>query len=274
MSHKFVFVNDKFLGIQERHISVEDRGFRFGDGVFETIRVTRGSLYNWEKHIKRLKGGLEAISINVDISRLKNKAIELIKKNNEADCLLRISITRGIGSQGYLPTDSKPAIVIETMPIPEKPKNIKLCISSYEKISPKALPVNCKTMQGLNSTLARMEAVEKGYYDAIMLNAEGYVCETSSSNIFWVKEKTIFTPSLELGVLAGTTREAIIKISPNKIVEGKFKINDIKDAEEIFITNVSLQICHICEVDGKVFPEGNITKSLKELYENRLDRTS
>lgn len=271
MSHKFVFVNSEFLKANERHISVEDRGFRFGDGIFETIKVNRGNLYNWERHIKRLKGGLKAISINVDINRLKNKAIELIKKNHEVNCLLRISISRGIGSQGYIPINPKPTVVIETMPIPEKPNNVKLCISSYQKISPKALPMNFKTMQGLNSTLARMEAIKKGYYDAVMLDNEGYVCETSSSNIFWARDDIIYTPSLDLGVLAGTTRETLIEISQYKIFEGKYKIEDLMDSEEVFITNTAIKIVPVNYIKEKAFKEGRITKSLATFYENTLD---
>ena len=166
---QYCFINDQLTN--STNISYHDRGFRFGDGLFETINITNSQPYLLTYHLERLSEGLEILKIAVDLSAVKEQLYSLIDRNNHKDGIARIIISRGIGSVGYLPQDCSPTVSIETAmanPISRKP--VKVCLSSIEKPSPKALPTSIKLLQGLNSTLAKMEAKERGYFEGILLN--------------------------------------------------------------------------------------------------------
>lgn len=222
-------------------VSVRDRGFRFGDGVFETIRVAGGSLYQWNLHCQRLKEGLRALHIPLEIDQLEGKALELLKKNGFTEGFLRIAISRGQGSVGYLPAiDGAPTLVMETVaPAPRIETPVSLWLSQYRKIPGQCLPAGVKTMQGLQSTLARMEAKENSCFEALLLDMHGHICEGSSGNIFWRVGETLYTPSLTTGALPGTMRAAVIRLSPYPVIQGEFTLDVLAQAEEVFLTNVA-----------------------------------
>ena len=251
---KYAFVKDKFVPAYSASISIQERGFRFGDGVFETIRISSGVAYQWELHCERLISGLLALKIEADISELEKLCTKLIRKNKIKNGILRISISRGIGSNGYFPTAKNSTIIIETSELPAvKKPAVNLWLSSYEKISLGALPVNTKLMQGVSSTLARLEADQNNCHEALLLNRDKHISECSSSNIFWFRDDYLFTPELSCGLVAGTTRSAILRISPFEIKEGKFSLEDILSADEIFLCNVAWQIISV----QKILPVGS-----------------
>ncbi|MFT6077126.1 MAG: aminodeoxychorismate lyase [Rickettsiales bacterium] len=247
----YTIINHRLVKSISAKVSVQDRGFRFGDGVFETCLIKNGSIYNWSAHFARLSAGIEAIKINFDESKLLTSCLRLILKNKVKNGILRVAISRGVGSLGYLPKQNiKPTLIIETLKKPTKPKSpIKLMISSYQKPSLGSLPVNFKLMNGLNSTLIKIEAQEKGYFDGIILNDQGQICETSSANIFWIKDDVLFTPDLECGCLAGTIRSKIIDISPLRIEFSKAKTDQLMEADEVFLTNVAIGVLSVDEIN-------------------------
>lgn len=266
----YIRINNKILPQKKALISVKERACRFGDGVFETCRVVSGVIYNYEAHHNRLLAGLEAIKINYDISNLKRKAYKVIKKNNLQDGTIRISISRGIGSYGYLPEKRiKPLLIIETDLAAKRIKNsANLWLSNITKVSLNSLPINYKLSQGLNSTLALMEAKENKCYDSLLLNDLGHICETATANIFWIKNDILYTPSEKCGVLLGTVRQKILDLSPipTKLVVAKlFKLIT---ADEIFITNTKLGILHISKImpSGKVFAHKKYSKIFTNLF--------
>lgn len=248
----YVIFNGTLLDEREAYISPHDRGFRHGDGIFDTMLVNFGRIYQLPFHLDRLKAGLAAIRINFDVTVLHSMFQELLIANRCENCLLRVQITRGIGGRGYLPEGRLfPTLLIETMNIPVPPTEpVSLMISKYQKISPQSLPVNFKLCQGLNSTLARMEAADNSCFDALLLDNDGNICETSSANIFWLKNNVLYTPSLECGVLGGSIRSAVIRFSPYRIEEVAASVADIISAEAVFITNVSYKILAISELKG------------------------
>ena len=266
----FVIINNQIIKEDQAFISIQERGFRFGDGVFETCRVFDGIIYNSEAHFERLRSGIEAIKIKIDLKDLKNNCQKLIKKNSLKNGLIRIYISRGIGSIGYLPiNDIKPLTVIETLEMPTLGLfPIKLFLSEITKISIKSLPINYKLAQGLNSTLARMEAVEKRYFDAVLLNEAGEICETSSANIFWIKNNILYTPAKECGILLGTTRQKIIDLSSIKIAQVKTKINELLNADEVFLTNTSLGIIAVDQFMEKKY----LQKKYSGIFTNLLNQ--
>ncbi|MDA0781704.1 MAG: aminotransferase class IV [Rickettsiales bacterium] len=235
---KSVFYNGSFINESKAAISFDDRGFRYGDGIFDTIRVNKGEMFRFKSHLQRIRRGLEAIGINFDTMEIERICNELLKKNAVEKGFIRIAISRGVGSEGYLPKCGKPTVIIQTLQsanVSDEP--VDLWLSSYRKIPDICMPSDIKTAQGLNSTLARMHAIENGCFEALLLGIEGKICEGSSGNIFWFKEGKLYTPANN--ILKGVMREAVIEKSPYEIVQGDFELDDLKDAEEVFITNIA-----------------------------------
>lgn len=239
----YCLINGQITAAASATISIQDRGYRFGDGVFESIAVHQGVPYQFEWHLKRMQEGLKAIKIQYDASETKEQCRQLLHHNNFKEGIMRIQVTRGNGSRGYLPAIPAPVpnTLIETNPFPDLQQfdrsRMALWVSSYTKMSAKALPVQYKLCQGLNSTLARMEAIENECFDAVLLNEAGHVCETSSGNIFWQKNGEIFTPSLHCGVLAGSTRAAILRLNPH-IRETEAPLSELLNADAVCATNI------------------------------------
>lgn len=245
---QFAYVKTQFVGTDEAVISIQERGFRFGDGLFETIVVHNGLPYQWEFHMDRLREGLISLKIpDTHMSSLRAICSELIEKNALEQGFLRIYISRGIGGMGYLPPRNiEPLLVVETLPRAAfLETEVSLWLSTYERISASALPMRHKLAQGLNSTLARLEAEENGCFDALQLTTLGQVAEVSSANIFWYNSGILFTPSLASGALAGSTRHALMRLSPYPVEEGAFGMSELKDAEAVFITNARLPVAPV-----------------------------
>jgi aminodeoxychorismate lyase len=238
-----VMLNNRLIPAEKASIPLSDRGFRYGDGVFETIPVYAGIPYQFDWHMARLQRGLAAIKITCDTSPLREQCRELLEKNKVQDGLLRIQVTRGEGGRGYLPDpNAKPTSVIETLTMPEVPREpVALWLSGYEKISPKALPVTSKLGSALNSVLARLEAVEHHCAEALLLNSQGHITETGASNIFWLKNNLLYTPALTAGLLEGATRAAVLRLSPYKTKEVESGLESLKEADAVFLTNVVLR---------------------------------
>jgi branched-chain amino acid aminotransferase len=265
----FIYLNGNFYEDTEAKISVKDRGFRFGDGVFETISFYDGNIFRWDLHKARLEGGLNALKIEFNTERLEYDILRTIEKNSLMTGFARVAISRGEGSQGYLPTYQKPYnLVIEVMERPNMEREYaNLIVSKYRKIPKECLPVHFKISQGLNSTLAKMEARELNYFEALQLNVDDEIAECASGNIFWVIGKTIYTPSLECSVLNGVMRQVIIEKSPYRIVQGRFKLKHIKKADEVFITNVSIRLLAVNEIKDVWKSKGDLmfTKKMKDI---------
>ncbi len=262
----FIYVNGNFYPETEAKISVKDRGFRFGDGVFETISFYNGKIFRWNLHKARLEGGLESIKIVFNTERLESDILKTIEKNGLKTGLARITITRGEGSRGYLPAEKSTAnVVIEAMPRPPMEReHANLCVSKYKKIPLECLPVNYKLTQGLSSTLAKMEAHEKRFFDALMLNVDGYVSECSAGNIFWVKGKNVYTPRYDCDILEGVMRQVVLDKCPYNVIHGRFKLSELKRADEVFITNVAWKVLSVNEIEG-VFKNKKGYKATSEI---------
>jgi branched-chain amino acid aminotransferase len=235
-----IYYNNQLLSFDDVKLSLNDRAFKFGDGVFETIRINKSNIIWWDNHSDRLKHGLESLKIDYDLKKLYSKSKELIKLNKVQEGFIRISISRGDKSVGYLPLDEcEASILIQTMPLRDVKFEAKnLWISSYRKIPDICLPSNAKTIaNGLNSSLAKIQAVENNCFEALMLSVENNIAECSSGNIFWVKNNILYTPKNNL--IKGIARAKIIELCELDIIEDDFKIECLEDADEVFISNIS-----------------------------------
>lgn len=241
----YIFKNQKLITEKQAQISIRERGFLFGDGIFETLKIIDGKIFDFKAHEARIKAALKVLKFSADISDLEKKSLQLIKKNKIKNGILRISISRGIGSRGYLPTyESDALIIIETFLDRKIPKKIRLGIS--KNITPK-LPF--KSMNALPYILTKIAAEEKKCFDLVMVSDKKFIAETSSANIFWVKNNVIYTPHENCGIVLGTIRSKLLKISSLKIKKVKAKISALKNADEIFLTNSAFLILPVDELE-------------------------
>jgi branched-chain amino acid aminotransferase len=278
---EYVSLNGVVLPRAEAVVSIEDRGFRFGDGVFETIHIRDGAPYLWPQHLERLKEGLEACGIGYECGDLRRAAEELLARNAFREGLLRITVTRGVGSRGYLPfphlSGHQPTVVLETLPytLPSlddmERQAVTLCLSSHEKISPNALPTRYKLMQGMNSILARMEAERQGHFDALLLSHEGVVSECSAANIFWCIKKTLYTPALESGCLAGVMRERIMELSEYRVCSDRYRLRHLLKAEAVFLSNSAYLVMPVHRLAGYT-THWNASGKLAKIYRMLIEK--
>ncbi|MES2984783.1 MAG: aminotransferase class IV [Pseudomonadota bacterium] len=247
MQNRILCLNGAFLPTREGVVPVADRGFRFGDGLFETIFLQAGTPYQWAFHLARLAQGLSALRITPPVVDWAAIARELIAKNAISDGFLRIAISRGSGSKGYLPTGDSPTWVMEILDLADLPAApARLWLSSLPRIPPACLPVNQKLAHGINSTLAVLEARDQGCDEALQLTLSGALCEAASANLFWVSNGALHTPALATGCLNGSTRAAILRLAPVREVIAD--ITALKTAEAVFITNCRLGIWPVAHI--------------------------
>jgi branched-subunit amino acid aminotransferase/4-amino-4-deoxychorismate lyase len=261
---KFLFKNNHLVTQKQGIISVNERGFLFGDGIFETCQIFNGKIYDYKAHESRIKSGLKALKFDADISNLQKKADLLIKKNSCQNGILRISLSRGIGSSGYLPLPNlKPLIIIQTLKKRRFPQKIAVGISKY---TTPAKPLG-KTMNALPYILTKIVARQKNLFDCIMLSAKKFIAQTSSANIFWVKNGQVFTPAASCDIVSGTVRRKILKISPVKIFETKAKLSTLKNADEIFLTNSAFLVLPVDNLADNV--AGNFTDNFTDNFSGK-----
>ncbi len=259
----YAYVYDKFVLEDQAFISINERGFLYGDGVFETIRVVNSIPYLWPSHLNRLQLGLSELRITIPnlAEHLINLITEIIKLNKITNAIIRVNITRGIGSEGYAPLKNiKPNLVIQTREIlADSDKAIDLFLLENAKTG----GVNYKSVNSAPYVISKIIATENNYTESLIIDKEGYICETSSANIFWFKSNKLYTPSLELGIVAGVMRQKIIDLELCEIVIGKFNRQNLCDADEIFISNISRIITPVKNISGLVSNKVNYEKALQ-----------
>jgi branched-subunit amino acid aminotransferase/4-amino-4-deoxychorismate lyase len=248
-------INGIITNQEDAHISPSDRGFRFGDGVFETIRIHSGKPYLWKEHLNRMFGGLQSLMIDTSpCDNLLEDALALIEANQIEHGILRVSVSRGVGSRGYLPMQPethsiylRPTVVMETHHLPNVSVGThnKLCLSQYRRVPPECFPTEFKTMQGLPSVLAKMEAHAAGCVDGVQLSVKGHIAECSSSTLLWMRGKKLYVPSKATGCLAGVTAARLLRFAPYKIEIGLYKLKHLLKADAVILANSGMLITPI-----------------------------
>src|SRR5215468_2165198 len=213
-----VFINGQFVPENQAVISVFDRGFLYGDGLFEGIRIFNGKTFRWEQHMERFQRGADFLRIAVPFSAeaMREFANRLIAENQMPNSLLRLTLSRGVGPRGYSPKNAeRPTLVMATYPMaavePSNPPAWRIFISSFKLPAGEPL-ARFKNLNKLPQVLARAEADAEGTDEALLLNSDGYVVEGSTSNLFWIRNGTVCTPPLPSGILPGVTRAVLMEI--------------------------------------------------------------
>ncbi len=276
---KFIFFNGKIISDTEGHISLRDRGFLYGDGIFETLRSYNGTPFKLAEHLERLHSSARKLKIPFEytIKELSKNVKELLEINNIPDAYIRITLSRGIGNNGLGINDNlESTLLIQSKPFMSYEKELykkgmSLNVSKARRST--SCPISChKTTNLLTSILLKEEAKEKSAHEAIILNTDGYVAECIVSNIFIVDSRKVITPSLDTNILPGITRKIVLDICKNNnisVSEDRFRIETLIKADEVFITNSLMEIMPIAEVEGnkigKTIP-GEITSQLMNAY--------
>ncbi|MDD5311014.1 MAG: branched-chain-amino-acid transaminase [Candidatus Omnitrophica bacterium] len=271
-----IYIDGKFHQSEDAKISVFDHGLLYGDGVFEGIRTYDGLIFKMKEHIDRLYQSAHAIMLEIPMS--KEEMTEAVKKtlreNQLKDSYIRLIVTRGIGDLGLDPRKCpKPTVVIITDKIKlyhqelyEKGLEI-VTISTQRNIHESVNP-QIKSLNYLNNILAKVEAINAGVEEAVMLNSEGYVAECTGDNIFTVKDGSLYTPPIHSGVLRGITRGAVIDIAHLKeipIHEEVLTRYDLFNADEMFLTGTAAEIIPVVKMDRRKIGDGKPGKMTAKL---------
>ncbi len=275
-----IWLDDKLVDEAEAKISVFDHGVLYGDGVFEGIRVYNGRIFELEAHMKRLYESAKAIRLDVPMS--KSKLISAIEKTTEAngviDGYIRLGVTRGVGTLGLNPficEGGRLFIIADNIQLyPEElyEKGMKVISATTVRNHPLALPPQVKSLNYLNSILAKIEALDNDVPEAIMYNHEGYVAEATADNVFIVRNGVIYTPPVEAGALEGVTRGIVIKLAREEnleVVEKNLTRCDLYICDEFFLTGTAAEVIGIVEIDGRVIGDGKpgpYTRLLREKF--------
>lgn len=274
-----VLLNGKFVPEEQAVVSVYDRGFLYGDGLFETIRVSNGKLFRWQQHLDRLHRGVDFLKFQLPYpgDQLTNWAHELPRANGLSDCLLRLNLSRGTGPRGYSPRGAdRPTLVMTTHPLaeanPQTPPIWSVVTSSLRLPAGDPL-ANFKTSNKLTQILARSEADVLGANEALLINTHGHAVEGSSSNLFWVQQQRIRTPGIEAGILPGVTREVVFEIARNlgyEIDETEIAPQQLTEADEVFLSVTSAGIVECGWLDGVELRRGPVCAELQTAYRKLL----
>jgi len=275
-----IWLDDKLVDEAEAKISVFDHGLLYGDGVFEGIRVYNGRIFELEAHMKRLYESAKVIRLDVPMS--KSKLISAVEKTTEAngviDGYIRLGVTRGVGTLGLNPficEGGRLFIIADNIQLyPEElyEKGMKVISATTVRNHPLALPPQVKSLNYLNSILAKIEALDNDVPEAIMYNHEGYVAEATADNVFIVRNGVIYTPPVEAGALEGITRGIVIKLAKEEnleVVEKNLTRCDLYICDEFFLTGTAAEVIGIVDIDGRVVGDGKpgpITRLLRKKF--------
>jgi len=279
-----VYINGKFYEKNDAKISVFDHGLLYGDGVFEGIRSYNRLVFKLKEHIDRLFESAHSIMLKVPLTKDEmSKAVLLtLKENNLRDAYIRLVVTRGEGDLGLDPRKckGKATIVIIADKIalyPEKfyKKGLEIITVPTIRNLPEALNPQIKSLNYLNNILAKIEATNMGYEEAIMLDSLGYVAECTGDNIFIAKSNHLYTPPQCMGTLRGITRDTVLEIARKAKIpvhEHVLTRHEVYISDECFLTGTAAEIIPVVKVDGRVIGDGkpgkltlNLMQKFKEL---------
>jgi len=263
-----IYINGNFYDKKDAKVSVFDHGLLYGDGVFEGIRSYSGLVFKLTEHIDRLFESAHTIMLNIPLSKneLSKAVITTLKENRLRDAYIRLIVTRGIGDLGLDPRKCKGSetviIIADKITFyPEKLYKEGLEIVTVPTIRnlPEALNPQIKSLNYLNNILAKIEAINSGHEEAIMLDSLGYVAECTGDNIFLVRKNHLYTPPQCMGTLRGITRDTVLDIAEKDRVpthEHVITRHEVYNADECFLTGTAAEIIPVVKVDGRVIGDG------------------
>jgi len=275
-----IWIDGELLPKSQAKISVYDHCVLYGDGVFEGIRFYNGRVFKMGAHIDRLVASAESVRLAVPYSKDEFAAIirETIAANGLVDGYIRLVITRGVGTLGLNPMACpKPTVfcIADTISLyPEEMyrEGMKIIVARRPRVPVRCLDPSVKSCNYLNNILAKMEAIDAGLLEAIMLNENDEVAECTGDNIFLVKDGKVFTPPASAGILKGVTRAFVMKLCEQLDIHCEEKtlfVPDFLTADEVFLTGTAAEVIAVAAIDDSKIGEGNegpVTRRLREAF--------
>ena len=264
----------------EAKVSIFDRSFLYGDGLFETLRLHQGQPFLWDEHWRRLEAGANFLGIVLpyDSATLRSALRELLRLCGQYEVSARIQVSRGVGPRGYSPRKcDRPTMVLTLHSVPSPASNElvawKLASTSYRQPAGDRLAAY-KNGNKLVNILAKREAEQGGADEAVLLNTSGHITETASCNIFWIEAATVHTPPVALGALAGVTREFVAQLARNEgweVKETEAGLDRLQQADGVFLTTSGLGIVEAIRLDGQPLRTSPIVGQLWEMYKRVVE---
>jgi len=277
-----VFLNGQFMDIDKAKVSVLDRGFSYGDGLFETMRAYHGRVFRLGLHLERFCKSAAEIFLKMPYSRNELSLIisDTIKKNNFQEAIIKLTATRGSSDPGLsIGSALSPTLLAHARPFSPLPKEyfakgVKVITVPSSAFRISGLRGQIKSCNYLSHIMLKKMADDQGDFDAITLKDDGTVCEGTTSNIFIVKDGVLMTPPVSEYVLAGVTRKVVLEIADNQGIACRlenFSNRDIYNADEAFLTNTGIEILPVCQADYCRIGDGNPGAMVKSLRRHLLN---
>jgi len=275
-----VWMDGELRDAAEAAVSVFDHGLLYGDGVFEGIRIYNGRIFRAEAHVDRLFEGARAIRLPIPVAKeqIIDAMYQTLRANGLDDGYIRLVVTRGPGTLGLNPFRCSPPCVfiiadrVQLYPKELYDNGMSVIIASTPRNSPNALDPRIKSLNYLNNILARIEAVDAGVAEAIMLNADGLVAEATGDNVFIVRDGVLATPPVYAGILSGITRGVVLSLAREagvEVLERELSRYDLYSADECFLTGTAAEVIAVTEIDGRTIKDGAvgpITGQLRDAF--------
>lgn len=283
-------VDGDLVPADEASVNVRDRGFRYGDAAFETLRAYGGSIFEWDAHEARLRRTAEQLGFGDAVpDDLRERVRETLAADDLEEAYVRLSVTRGAGAGRLAPApDVDPTVVIIVEELPrgglagesvwDGPATVQTV--KTRAVPDAAVPSDAKTHNYLNGILARLElrrAANEEYRadEALVRDGEGNLTEGATSNVFLVEEGTLKTPRTDGALLDGITRSVVLDLAAGEefpVETGTYTTADVREADEAFLTNTTWELRPIARADGVAVGGGPVTRLLSRLFDERVER--
>lgn len=262
-----IYINGELVNKEDAKISVFDHGLLYGDGVFEGIRSYGGTVFRLREHLVRLYDSAKAILLNIPIGPEEMaKAVEdTLAANGLKDGYIRLIVTRGEGTLGLDPnrcTTPQVIIIADTIALYPKEyyeRGLEIITVSVIRNHPAAVSPRIKSLNYLNNILAKIEGLQAGCVEALMLNHKGEVAECTGDNVFAIRDGLVQTPPNDAGILEGITRDAVMELAEEadlQVVEVPMTKHDIYIADEVFLTGTAAEVVPVVKIDSRVIGDG------------------
>lgn len=275
-----VYLNGKMVDKENACINIYDHAFLYGDGVFEGIRFYNYIPFKLKEHIDRLYESAHSIWLEIPMGKdqMYKTIMDTIKASELKDGYIRAIVTRGVGNLGLDPRKCfNPQVIIivdliQLYPQELYEKGLEIVTASTIRTPASSLNPRIKSLNYLNNILAKIESIQSGAIEALMLNHNGEVTECSADNIFAVKHNIIMTPPLHAGILGGITRSVVIELAKKsgyQVLESTMTRHDLYVADEVFLTGSAVEMIPVVKIDGRHIGEGKpgpVFKKLKNLF--------
>lgn len=271
-----VYINGKLLPEKSAKISVFDHGLLYGDGVFEGIRVYGGVVSLLGEHIDRLYRSAKAIALEIPMTKqaLIRAVVRTCRENRASNGYVRLVITRGVGTLGLNPyLCKKPQVIIIAASIQLYPKKLyehglEIVTVGTIRNNPESVNPAIKSLNYLNNILGKIEAINSGVMEALMLNIQGFVAEATGDNVFAVTGKELVTPPASEGTLVGITRNSVMQIAVDcgyDVCERRMTRYDLYTADEVFLTGTAAEVIGVVKIDRRKIGNGRPGPVTREL---------